>query len=189
MERWIPRLDPRKFPQLITSSGRIVIEKWMPGQSLKNCGIDQILFEESGRTLSNVHQTLEVISVSPQSFRFRERLLHLKASLETLCAARMILADACRATFESVLNRLPQTAHWGLNHRDFSQANLIVQHDWVCCIDNVDVVPGLLEEDLATTFFRWPMTNQERCNFLRGYRLKQVSESWATNRSFWTTLA
>jgi hypothetical protein len=189
MERWIPRLDPRKFPRLITSTGRIVIEKWMPGQSLKHYGCDQTLIEESGRTLADVHQTLEVMPVLPQSFHFRERLRHLKASLETLYAAKIISADASRATFEYVMHRIPQTAHWGLIHRDFSQANLIVQHNWVCCIDNVDVVPGLLEEDLATTFFRWPMTNQELRNFLSGYRLKRVSESWATNRCFWTTLA
>ena len=74
-------------------------------------------------------------------------------------------------------------------HRDFLPANLIWRQDKVASIDNVDIEPGFLEEDLALTFFRWPLTVAEQGHFLRGYGNGPVVDSWAAHQSYWATLA
>jgi hypothetical protein len=189
MEWWLPRLKSPMFPLLIAASGRIVIEQWLPGRSLNDMNLDANLLEASGQTLAAVHETSRIALIRPRDLLFHARLRRFRESLQVLRAAGAMSAAAVRVILENAMNRLPRTAHWGLIHRDFSRGNLILREDRVCSIDNVDMARGFLEEDLAITFFHWPMTAAEQGHFLRGYGRQGVADSWMANRSFWTTLA
>lgn len=189
MERWIPRLDWELFPRIMGSHGRIVIEQWFRGPSLGDVAPTGNHFEESGRTLAMVHGAVPIDTTNPRGGRFQLRLEKLRRSLVSLCAAGTMSRGAAAEILDGVMQRLPPIAHWGLMHRDFSPANLVLRRDKVCCIDNVDVATGFLEEDLALTFFRWPMMEGEQRRFVHGYASGAVADSWATHRPFWSALA
>ncbi len=189
MECWIPRLISPMFPRLIAASGRIVIEQWLPGRSLKDMDLDANLLEASGQTLAAVHQTPRIAPIRSRHLLFHARLRRFRDSLDVLRAAGVMSAAAVHAILDNAMNWLPRTAHWGLMHRDFSRGNLILREDRVCSIDNVDMARGFLEEDLAITSFHWPMTAAEQGHFFRGYGHRSVADSWMANRSSWTTLA
>ena len=189
MERLVPCLDRESCPQIIAASGRCLIEQWLPGESLQGKAIDANLLEASGRTLARVHCAITTRVVRLQDHRLRGRLKELRDCVLALRAGGVLGADAAQTILDDVLNRLPPTAHWGLMHRDFMPGNLIVHQDRVASIDNVDVVPGFLEEDLALTFFRWPLSAAEQGHFLTGYGHGAVVDSWIAHESFWTTLA
>ena len=46
------------------------------------------------------------------------------------------------------------------------------------------VAPGILESDLAQTFYRWPMTARERERFLLGYHQTHLLLSFPEARSY-----
>jgi aminoglycoside phosphotransferase (APT) family kinase protein len=83
----------------------------------------------------------------------------------------------------------PRTATWGLRHGDFCRENLVEHAAGLCCIDNATVRPGVLELDLAQTFYRWPMTPGGRAAFLDGYGGHADPRSFCEHEVFWQVAA
>jgi aminoglycoside phosphotransferase (APT) family kinase protein len=92
--------------------------------------------------------------------------------------------DRDRAARRTRLER-PARATWGLQHGDFCGENLVVTDAGLCCVDNTTLGPGLLESDLAQTFYRWPMDGPTRRRFLAGYARHASPDSFLADEPYW----
>jgi hypothetical protein len=75
-----------------------------------------------------------------------------------------------------------------LTHQDFCGANLVLKGGAIVAIDNVTMKVSALDEDLARTWYRWPLGESEWRTFLRGYSEKRDVDSYLSHERFWRAL-
>jgi hypothetical protein len=187
MRRWLPALPKGRFPVLLAAAGSATLESWIPGFSCRES--DEAAAETAGALLSLVHQSLVPERLSESEPRFAAWCADAERWLSELRTAGHLDDALARRVGDHLEGLRPMSATWGLRHGDLCAENLVHGAAGLCCIDNVTVAPGLIESDLAQTFYRWPMTPSQRERFLRGYGRGEAAVSFLRHEDFWIITA
>jgi hypothetical protein len=187
MQRWLPMLPEDRFPRLLATRGAATLEAWCSGRPCREA--DDSTLEKSGALLSEIHGLIEREEVSSSDDRLAGWFQDIERWIEELRRAGSLSDEQAGRVLARADETRPARATWGLRHGDFCGENLVVSDRGLCCIDNVSVGPGILESDLAQTFYRWPMTTRERERFLLGYRQHAVPTAFLDHECFWMIAA
>ena len=187
MQRWLPMLPEDRFPRLLATRGAATLEAWCSGRPCREA--DDSTLETSGALLGEIHGLLEREELSSSDDRLTGWLEDIERWIEELRRAGSLGDEYAGRVLARAADTRPPRATWGLRHGDFCAENLVVGDRGLCCIDNVTVAPGILESDLAQTFYRWPMTARQRERFLLGYRRRAVPTTFLDHEGFWMIAA
>ena len=187
MQRWLPALPEERFPRLLATRGAATLEAWCSGHPCRE--VDDSIMETSGALLGEIHGLLEREEVSSSDDRLASWFEDIERWIEELRRGGSLGDEYAGRVLERAAETRPERATWGLRHGDFCGENLVIGDRGICCIDNVTVAPGILESDLAQTFYRWPMTTQERECFLLGYRRHALPTTFLDHEGFWMIAA
>ncbi len=183
LQRWLPLLPKERFPTLLAVSNAASLESWCPGQPCTEP--DDALRESSGVMLSELHRLIELEDVRCGDARLSGWFDEAERWTRALHEGGHLDGEAARRVLARIGDARPDQATWGLTHDDFCLENLVFSEHGLCCVDNITVAPGILESDLAQTFYRWPMSGAERESFLRGYGAGAVATGFLDHERFW----
>jgi len=187
MQRWLPMLPEERFPPLLATSGTATLEAWYPGRPCREA--DDSMLETAGALLGEIHGLLEREQVSSSDDRLIGWFEDIERWIEELRLGGSLSDEHAGRVLARAADTRPPHATWGMRHGDFCGENLVIGDRGLCCIDNVSVAPGILESDLAQTFYRWPMTARERERFLLGYQRHAVPTTFLDHECFWMIAA
>ncbi len=182
----LSRLPADRFPRILAVESRASLEQWFDGESLDSPGTTAGRLLESGRLLGLVHQTHAPECGKAQGLRStRECAQRLESRIHQLISHRMIDESLAARVWNRATEQRPEYAQYGLSHRDFCGENLVVCRGKVCCIDNTTFAISALDQDLARTWYRWPMSGADWQLFLEGYGECRDGASFLRHGLFW----
>lgn len=167
MRSILPLLPAQHFARILDSQGACLLEEWIPGRCLADGEVAAAELRFAGQLLASIHA-----AAPPDSASMREPALVLPELLRSVdsIARGGLISEQQRAILEEASRRLvPRRARWSVIHRDFAPDNLVVSQGRIVAIDNATVRFGFVEDDLATWWYRWPMSSEQRGEFLAGY--------------------
>lgn len=182
VEAIVARLDPERFPRVVARRGAALLEEWVEGESPEGRPLDGPFARWAGETLSAVHRTPPPPGLEAPGDpceRLEDDLSWLEA------AGALPAADAARLR----ARRAPSSAP-ALVHRDLCPENLVRDRGGrLHVVDNAAARLGHREEDLARTFYRWPMERALERAFLDAYAERSDPAGFLAHRGFWTAAA
>ncbi|MHC4845663.1 MAG: nucleotidyltransferase family protein [Planctomycetota bacterium] len=181
MQRWLPLLPEDRFSRLLATDDTASLETWVLGTPAP--AGDRATITTAGGMLGAVHDRLEREPVDAQDERFTDWLARLDGWVDELASARRL--DDVERVRARLRDTRPARATWGLTHGDFCLENLVVGANGLCCVDNSTVKPGPLEADLGQTLYRWPMSDDEREDFLEHYERHADTALYREHAAFW----
>lgn len=186
VSRILDRLPPDRFPRMLAFESRASLEQWFDGDLLASVTPTAERLLDSGRLLGLIHQTSSPEEPNGQGWRdTTDCARKLESKLQRLVSLRVIDQQSAATVWENATAERLKYAHYGLAHRDFCGENLLVSRGKVCCIDNVTFGTLALDEDLARTWYRWPMADGNWEIFLRGYAETRGVEPFLRSGLFW----
>ena len=163
-------LDPRFFPPILAHRGCGVLTRWIPGRSLRRDEWASSDLRTCGRLHAAIHRRPVAADLAPwrrSPVRSEQRLEQL---LDELVEHRAL--DACQANAVQDLTSLtaPPSQSTAVCHRDFCGDNIVMTPGGqLCVVDNETIAIDAPEYDLARTWYRWPMTEDQQQAYAEGY--------------------
>lgn len=186
MRQTLERLPSSRFPRMLAVDSRASLEQWFDGDPISSRITTAEILLEGGRLLGLIHQTNPPIDKSQQGYLSTNGCVRrLETKLDQLVSQKVIDRRLSAKIWEIAIARRPLNAHYGLAHRDFCGENLLICHGKVCCIDNTTFATLALDEDLARTWYRWPMSDANWRIFLKGYAETRDIEPFLQYGLFW----
>lgn len=186
VSRILDRLPPDRFPRMLAFESRASLEQWFDGDLLAGATPTEEVLLDSGRLLGLIHQTSAPKEPTGPGYRSTsDGARQLESKLDRLVSLRVLDRRSATTVWENATAERPAYAHYGLAHRDFCDENLLVSRGKVCCIDNVTFATLALDEDLARTWYRWPMADTNWRIFLQGYAETRDVEPFLRSGLFW----
>lgn len=178
-------LPTDRFAQIRANNARASLEDWVEGATLDTLPCSESLLIASGRFLAEIHGALP--AETPNCDVLDQYGPALTTSLLSLRQAGLLDSSRTRHLHAFVSRNAPQRCQQGLTHRDFCGANLVMRSGTIVAIDNVTMKVSALDEDLARTWYRWPLGEGEWRTFLRGYSESREIDSYLAHERFWRT--
>lgn len=173
------------FPRIVKFSPRGLLEEWIDGDRLDLSS--EATYLEAGRFLGRLHQTSLQGREGPRSaFCYRA---WFEASLFQAITGEAIGVPEARRVHDFAMPKLPKLTEFVLTHRDLCSENLLVRSGRLCSIDNMSLAPRSRAEDLARTWSRWPMSDEQWRLFLAGYREFGSPDEFLAAPGFWIAFA
>jgi Ser/Thr protein kinase RdoA (MazF antagonist) len=163
------RLDRRHFPAVLERHGRAFMTEWIEGTPLHHRRWTRRLLEECGGVHAAVHRL--AVETAPRWRRRHGRWqTRMTAALGVLVDAARIDRGAARRA-EGLASRFaPPAVALGMCHGDLCAENIVVNRDGrVVVVDNDSLAVDAWGYDLARTWYRWPMTDDQRRHYMAGY--------------------
>jgi Ser/Thr protein kinase RdoA (MazF antagonist) len=169
LQNLIERLDRRHFPAVLERHGRAFLTEWIEGTPLHHLAWTPRILEACG----GVHAALHRVAVEARP-QWRSRRdpweTRMAAALRLLVDAALLdagmagLAEALASRFA------PRAVEVGMCHGDLCAENIVVDRDGrVVVVDNDNLAVDAWGYDIARTWYRWPMTEAERRQYMAGY--------------------
>jgi Ser/Thr protein kinase RdoA (MazF antagonist) len=185
VEAIVARLDPRRFTRVVARHGAALLEEWIDGEPLDRRPPDASHLAWAGATLGTVHAAPPP-DLPGESVAADERLA---ADLARLVDAGA-LAEADAARLRTRAGAAPPAADVTIVHRDLCPENIVVARDGrLVAVDNAAARVGWADEDLARTFYRWPLEAGEGDAFLAAYAAHRDPAAFLAHRAFWMVTA
>ena len=158
-------LEPA-FAPVLDQSGAVLVEEWIDGTPL--CELESApWFEPAGALLGRLHRAHLGAGTLPTR-PWTESAL---ADLALLEDAEELAPTEAAALRDRLHGSDPGAARVGLVHKDFCEDNIIIDTAGALrVIDNELLAVDPLGFDLGRTFHLWPMDDDARTDFERGYR-------------------
>jgi Ser/Thr protein kinase RdoA (MazF antagonist) len=175
-------LDPA-FAPVLDRSGAVIVEEWIQGSMLGELDPTP-WFEPAGVLLGQLHHArLDANETSTQSWT--EAAL---SDLALLADANHLTTTEASALRDCLAASDPGTARLGLIHKDFCADNIVIDTAGALrVIDNELLAIDPIGFDLGRTFHLWPMDDNARTAFDRGYRSVGAAPSEAAG--YWRIVA
>jgi UDP-2,3-diacylglucosamine hydrolase len=182
-------LRHRHLTRLLAHHRRGLVTEWVDGEWPEQ--LPPGVVEECGGIVGSLH----AIRV-PRGFPFRVSRLPetwdraLEDNLATIVDLGLLDAVAAREALAVARRSAPVAAQTGFAHRDFCPANLVIDRDGVVrAVDNDSMAYDALDYDLARWWYRWPLPDAARSEFLRGYARHRSPSAFERHFVFWMVLA
>jgi len=187
LRQTLSRLPSERFAQIRASNSRASLEDWVEGPTLDTVPCTEPLLIASGRFLADIHRAVPAEMQEGDVLDQYGRTL--QASLLSLRQVGLLDPMLTRDIQAFVSRNAPQRCMQGLTHRDFCGTNLVMCGGTIVAIDNVTMKVSAFDEDLARTWYRWPLGEGEWRTFLRGYSETRDIDSYLSHERFWRALA
>jgi hypothetical protein len=176
------------LPAIVLHDADAMLEEWIAGETLTMRTMDRPLIQECGRMQGRLHQAL-VPSLDDSDFKplqISDWAAMMSKSLTSLIHAQVLSETDARQLERLALEHAPATQQLGIVNRDVCPENLVVdaQGD-LFLVDNGSLTVGCVEEDLCRTWYRWPMSVDERQAFAAGYRELGNPAAFENPSMFW----
>lgn len=184
MGQVLQHMDQRGFSRVLAYEDRAMLEEWIDGTCLAGFPTTQELMIQAGVMLSNVHTT--PVPCGCESVTRPDLGERLSTTLEQLAESGLLSRVERDGLRKKAMNCCPNVVDAGFVHRDFCAENLVLHNSELYSVDNVNMRIGPLDEDLARTWYRWPMTEQQWNAFLAGYGERRNPRNFLQNALYWT---
>lgn len=189
LHRLLNHLSSPHIPRILARHGTGLLIEYVEGRRLHRRDQHAQFLEWCGGIQGQIHAAdaaaLCLTSSSPVSVEASE----LEGRIDELVRRRSIeraMGDDLLALATSPSSQLVVEGHVGVIHRDFCAENLLLAPSGrIHLVDNESIDVGPLDYDLARTWYRWPMGQQERTAFWEGYGRYRDPESFASSFAYW----
>lgn len=177
-------LDRAVFPSVLVSHGHALLEEWKAGTPLNYPEAAAIWSFRAGQVLGSVHTTALKSEILPKRVgSLKSRREQLKSALESLLSSAVLSAAAVQQLERIACSNAPELLDAGLVHLDFCAENMIEKDGSLYVVDNELLDTGIIDADLARTWYRWP--NLLQVDFLRGYNEFRDATAFLHHQTFW----
>jgi aminoglycoside phosphotransferase (APT) family kinase protein len=190
-------LDGVPLSRVLAATGDATLEEWIDGRPLGRPldgeSVDPVgLARWAGDVLGRLHRT----EVGPAVDAFAD----LDGSDRRMDALEAVVADLARreAVSSDMARRLcaragesqpPDALAYGVVHGDLAPENVVVGPGGPILVDNTTLSVAALDEDLARTWYRWPMRPSHRAVFVEAYERHRAIDRFCRHFDFWMILA
>lgn len=183
----LAQMQRRHFSQVLASSDQAQIEEWIPGTCLADLTLEPEEYVRAGILLAQIHIT----PVPPHDglATHTEHRQQVADKLTQLLQLGALTVSEQEALSKQVARHCPETVDMGFLHRDFCAHNLVLRDETLVSIDNVKMTIGPLDEDLARTWYHWPMQEEHWNAFLAGYGRYRSADRFLRYAPYWVILA
>jgi thiamine kinase-like enzyme len=188
VEEIVARLDPQRFPRVVSCLGTALLEQWIPGETIEGQPSRPEHLRWAAETLAGVHRNAPPRPRAPLWLAARKALIthHVQRLADRGALPR---AEALKLR-DIALAEAPLHVEFSLIHRDVCPENIVQDPSGrLYCIDNAAARGGAPDEDLARTFYRWPLDAREGDLFLDAYRAHRDPRGFLEHRCFWMIAA
>jgi Ser/Thr protein kinase RdoA (MazF antagonist) len=184
----VKTLDPGRFPRVVGCRGMALLEEWIPGTTIEGMPSSPERLRWAAETLAGVHRLPPPRPRAPRWLAARKALIwqHLRR-----LADRGVLSRADATSLRDLAYAdAPEQVGFSLIHRDLCPENIVLDpRGRLFCIDNAAARGGSPDEDLARTFYRWPLDGRDADLFLDAYGRFRDPRGFLAHRRFWMIAA
>jgi aminoglycoside phosphotransferase (APT) family kinase protein len=157
------------FSETLMRRGRAVLEEWVPGTSLHASPPPPAMLRHCGALLASLHRVAVTEDIAAES-SVERHMQRMTAQLEALKASGGLGQEEVKSLNAILSHAAPQRADVGIIHFDFCLSNLVLHPErGPVCVDNETMRTVTFDLDLARTFYRSSLSNDEQAAFLAGY--------------------
>lgn len=178
---------PPAFVPVLAQHGRVLVEPWIEGASLRGRAPNPTQLAAAGALLAALHATPASADAGESMSHWRQRGA---ARLAALAAHGALTGDE-RARIAAALVRCdPGGAVAGLIHTDFCGENMVIDAAGTLhVIDNERIGVGALGYDLARTWARWELDDDAWSRFAAAYAAAGGGAAARVGQPFWRLMA
>lgn len=178
------------LPKLLGRRGRALLTEWVDGRPMAAGDCSPAVARECGALLGFVH-SVPVPEDQPHQRRTTVAAWHaeLESDLATLERIGALEPAEARRARAHAHEHAPDGCTLSFVHRDFCAENLVLGPSGVAVVDNETVDVDTCENDLGRTWYRWPMTAEQREAFLAGYECHRSARDFVRCQSYWVLVA
>jgi Ser/Thr protein kinase RdoA (MazF antagonist) len=183
--------------RILAATAEATLEEWIDGRPLDRStagdGADpEGLARWAGDVLGRLHRT----GVGPGAEALADlagpdqRMEALEALLGALATRDAVSTDmARRLSARARAAQPPETPAYGVVHGDLAPENVVLGLHGAVLVDNTTLAVAALDEDLARTWYRWPMRLSHRAAFVEAYERHRAIDRFCRHFDFWMILA
>ncbi len=175
---------------VLARQGNALLEQWIDGVVLEpgELGAEEAeVAEKSGGIMGRLAVLSESnSSIDSQPRESTSKLDKLDHSLDVVKQAHLLNEADVKQLAQLARGNAPELLATGLVHLDICPANLVTTGDGLCLIDNESLAQGALAQDLARTWYLWPMNRRCQRAFLRGYSRFRSPMDFIRHEVFWS---
>lgn len=183
--------DKRRFPKVLSSSGKSLLTEWIEGKALcpDECGFDRTIL--AAKIQAGLHSSKisgDMFKSSYSRAQFWRNFLEKKI----LNLVEITGIDEDKGKRLLTLARIDPDSRVtvGLAHGDYCLENMILDtNDSLRIVDIEGLSISALAHDLARTTIRWPLAPENRKAYLKGYGMSPAVEEFFRDFAFWLILA
>lgn len=189
IERINRRLDARYFSTVVARRGNALLETWIEGAPLGAEETSEALLARCGTILASVHRA--AWPGAPRGEDVVARRHHMLEGYLARLETEGLLSGRIGARLRGkALEARPERPAVGILHHDYCAENLVLAAPTrPVNVDNGSCRIGALGEDLARTWYRWPVSDASFEAFLDGYRRAAVRPPEPDAATFWRIVA
>jgi hypothetical protein len=187
VEHLIARIGSPRIPRVLDRCGTGLLIEFVGGQPASRPLQTQKLLAEAAALQGKIHRTdvADLLAGSPP-FEIADVIHKLTEHLRRLVTLQAITEREAAGLTELAMSEVPQVSEIGVVHYDYCAENLVVSEaSGFYIVDNESIEIGPLDYDLARTWYRWPMSPDERAVYWEGYRRLRDPGSFSTSFPFW----
>jgi hypothetical protein len=179
-------VDRRHFPAVIAQAGAGLIEEWRSGEPLGELDVDPGFVRRCGEVLGALHRVPRPAVAVPWRARPGIRLKLVRRQIEALERWGALTTASRLRAVALADDHAPAHHEIGVVHHDFCAENLVRDPEGrPHVIDNETLRIGVLDFDLARTWYRWPMAERTATAFLDGYAAHRSPAAYLAHFRFW----
>lgn len=188
--RHVRRLAHARLPAVLAVDGRVVVETWIEGTSLRALPLSPERLAQAADVLGAFHATGRDDAPGHGRAPTRTVLRRARRHLGHLAALGALDPGATNALLDTVERFAPADAPCGLTHNDLCAANVVEDaHGRLFVVDNEGLRRGFFGFDLARTWYRWPMPPTAWTAFLERYAVWRDPGEEVAAAPFWRIAA
>ncbi|MEO2036107.1 MAG: aminoglycoside phosphotransferase family protein [Planctomycetaceae bacterium] len=183
----LQHMNQDAFSRVLAYGNLAILEEWIDGTSLASFRPKLELVARAGTQLVDIHMT--PLPRNSSGFAVQtDRTEKLADGLEQLSEMGILSRIERDELHKQAAAHCPDAVEIGFVHRDYCAENLVQGKRHLCSIDNVKMAIGPLDEDLARTWYRWPMTEAQWNAFLSGYGTRRNPRAVLQHAPYWAIL-
>ena len=179
-------VEESRLATVTARRGDALLENWVVGPTLDSIPLELETAQALGGLLGRIATSSATSSLLEPRQRSTESLLiKLEQTLAELSAAEVVTRDTCRRLLTRARENAPERLGSGLVHLDLQPRNVVMTATGPTVIDNELLDVGVLDMDLARTWYLWPMSAAAQGRFLRGYAEWRSPKTFLLHEVFW----
>lgn len=183
-------LDPELFAPVLAHHGNALLMPWVEGTPLDTAGFDADDAASGGRLLALLHRVAVPAEVDVGGTTVNAYNRMLRSNLGILARRAEIGAEERQDLLALADAHAPETIAIGVIHRDLCAENIVRRPSGALCVVDVESLwIGDRDYDLARTWYRWPMSPEQRRRHFDAYTAEAGRQPSWPHFPYWAICA
>jgi len=183
-------LDPRYFPKVFARCRRALLIEWVEGEPLTPAQCQAELLRRCGALQGMLHTKPlpdeAYTRYQPAAHDWQSRL---ERSIHDVVKYEAFTREEGKRLFDLALAYAPGADAMGIGHGDFCAENMVFRAPGsFSVIDNEALSIDACDHDLARTWYRWPMSPDQREAYYDGYNQYRSSADFIRDLLYWVII-